>query len=194
MIIIAIILLILGGFSKSVMDRLADNKWNFIVRPTNWFDFKSNTWSNKYKNNDPRQGEKFLLSTTVLVFLTDAWHFFQMLAYTCLIMGVILMTKGLWDSTKSDIFNQLLVLAVSKGIFTIAFQLFYKKPKIMKKIKTLWKILFFIVMYNIIAAIPYWFEIESLMNIPKILWWAEIIISGLVAIIGFIYGLTQIKK
>ena len=32
------------------------------------------SWRNKYKNGDPKQGDKFLLSSSSLVFITDSWH------------------------------------------------------------------------------------------------------------------------
>ncbi len=32
------------------------------------------SWKNKYRNNDPRQGEKFPGSTTFFAFTTDAYH------------------------------------------------------------------------------------------------------------------------
>ena len=34
---------------------------------------------NKYKNNDPTEGEKFFLSKSLLVGFTDAWHLFKYL-------------------------------------------------------------------------------------------------------------------
>ena len=36
------------------------------------------SWVNKWKNGDPQQGEKFPLSSTALVFTTDAYHLFRM--------------------------------------------------------------------------------------------------------------------
>lgn len=46
------------------------------------------SWRNKYKNGDPAQGEKFLLSTGALVLFTDAWHLakFMMLSFFQLAM------------------------------------------------------------------------------------------------------------
>ncbi|WP_317897824.1 hypothetical protein [Aurantibacillus circumpalustris] len=32
------------------------------------------SWKNKYKNNDPAQGQKFIGSTNVFAFTTDAYH------------------------------------------------------------------------------------------------------------------------
>lgn len=40
-----------------------DHNWDMYI-----------SWTNKYKNNDPAQGEKFPLSTSLLVGFTDGWH------------------------------------------------------------------------------------------------------------------------
>ena len=37
------------------------------------------TWKNKWKNGDPKQGEKFFLSSTTLVWLTDFFHLVKFL-------------------------------------------------------------------------------------------------------------------
>ena len=42
---------------------LNDNQWNPDI-----------SWRNKYKGGDPANGEKFLLSTRTLSFLTDGYH------------------------------------------------------------------------------------------------------------------------
>ena len=43
----------------------------------NWFFDESIAWKNKWKNRDPNQGERFLGSSTFLVFLTSGWHLSQ---------------------------------------------------------------------------------------------------------------------
>lgn len=37
------------------------------------------SWSNKWKDGVPEQGERFPLSSTALTGVTDAWHFFKSL-------------------------------------------------------------------------------------------------------------------
>ena len=37
------------------------------------------SWSNKYKGNNPAEGEKFPGSTTIFVSLTDGWHLMKLL-------------------------------------------------------------------------------------------------------------------
>ena len=46
---------------------LNDNYWNPSI-----------SWTNKYKNHDPAQGERFFLSTTALCWTTDGYHMSRM--------------------------------------------------------------------------------------------------------------------
>ena len=67
-------LMFVSGAASGLSDALVsyrpfrgDSNWDMYV-----------SWTNKYKNNDPNQGEKFPLSTSVLVGFTDGWHFCNM--------------------------------------------------------------------------------------------------------------------
>lgn len=44
------------------------------------------SWKNKYAGGDPARGERFPLSTTALVFVTDGWH----LAKFCMLKAFLL--------------------------------------------------------------------------------------------------------
>jgi hypothetical protein len=46
------------------------------------------SWTNKYKNHDPKQGEKFFGSTTFLAWTTDGFHFTQAIRNVGIIGGV----------------------------------------------------------------------------------------------------------
>ena len=48
---------------KAVFPKANDQYWNPSI-----------SWHNKWKNGDIRQGEKFPLSSTALVFTTDGYH------------------------------------------------------------------------------------------------------------------------
>ena len=70
----------LSGFANSVMDTLA---YHFTSSKFSKLDDKqfwdpSLSWTNKYKNGDPKQGDKFFLSSTSFVFMTDGWHLAKM--------------------------------------------------------------------------------------------------------------------
>ena len=78
--IILILLIVLSGISKAITDVSALNtiKDKLSQWGLGWWK-KSYSSNNKYKNSDPTQGERFFLSTTLLVILTDAWHLFGFL-------------------------------------------------------------------------------------------------------------------
>jgi hypothetical protein len=79
------------GFFKDISDALMSGKFQdaFGVKNPNGF-FGTTSWTRKYKNGDVKQGEAFLFSSSILVFLTDAWHLsnsFEMLCNMgCLVL------------------------------------------------------------------------------------------------------------
>ena len=70
------ILLIFSGFAKAVMDLSEEGKIKF--KPSRYW-IKSMSSPNKWKDGDPRKGEKFFGSSRWFVSLTDAWHLFGLL-------------------------------------------------------------------------------------------------------------------
>lgn len=81
-IVTAFILFFLSGLCDATAETL---KWHSSVffhvfrkaNPNFWDTAIS--WKNKYKNQDPGQGEKFWQSTRALVFLTDGYHLMRWL-------------------------------------------------------------------------------------------------------------------
>ena len=67
------ILLFISGFAKAVMDLSEEGKIKFKP-PRYWI--KAMSSPNKWKDGDPRKGEKFFGSSRWFVSLTDAWHVF----------------------------------------------------------------------------------------------------------------------
>lgn len=81
--------LLLSGFFRSIQDALYDEANIFRQKfGPRWFGTPSETSGNKYRNGDETQGKAFPGSTTWLVFLTDGWHFFQMLSLTSWQIGL----------------------------------------------------------------------------------------------------------
>ena len=77
------------------------------------------------RNNDPSQGPAFFLSTTSLVFLTDAWHLFKFLELTfTAIFAIALLRcfKGEQLSLKLDVVI-LLAFKIVRGCF---FEVFWE--------------------------------------------------------------------
>ena len=79
---------------------------------------KSQSWENKWKNGDPEQGERFFLSSTVLVFLTDGWHLSQFLFHSSWQLIVAVWTP--WP---------IISFIVIKTLFSAGFEFFYRKMK-----------------------------------------------------------------
>ena len=81
MLVLGLICFTLMGISEAVMDTLQfhffKSKFSNFKKQLFWDPTIS--WKNKYKNGDPKQGPKFSFSTTLLVGLTDGWHFFKLL-------------------------------------------------------------------------------------------------------------------
>ena len=67
------VLLFISGFAKAVMDLSEEGKIKF--KPSRYW-IKSMSSPNKWKDGDPRKGEKFFGSSRWFVSLTDAWHVF----------------------------------------------------------------------------------------------------------------------
>jgi hypothetical protein len=96
-IILAIVFSIFASIAKAICDLSSDDKIKFKPE-TYWV--KSKSWVNKWKNGDPKQGEKFWKSSGWLVALTDAWHLFGLierisLAITYTFSG-LLIAKSIW--------------------------------------------------------------------------------------------------
>jgi len=67
------------GITKSIQDKLLFHFDNSVFkRLGNWWNPKE-SWKNKWKEGDKSKGERFFLSSTWLVSLTDAWHFFGLI-------------------------------------------------------------------------------------------------------------------
>ena len=84
---------------------------------------QSEGWKNKYKDRDPSKGRAFFGSMTFLVFVTDAWHFFQFIMFTalgCAICTATFLTAFVW-------WEFLLAIIAYKIIFGCTFELFFNK-------------------------------------------------------------------
>jgi len=86
-----IVLVILSGFFDGFIDHL---QFRVSIPTHPWYkDLFMNpiwSWMKKYKDGNSKNGPAFFGSTTFLVFLTDGWHLFKMLKWTCLQAAIIL--------------------------------------------------------------------------------------------------------
>lgn len=117
---IGIMLIIISAISESIMDKIQfhfeksifnDNSYNRLF----WNPLYS--WENKW--NKDLTKPKFFLSTTLLVFLTDGWHFFKFLRNTTLFIGLPLLVL-------SPI-NIIISVIIARITYGLAFTLFFDK-------------------------------------------------------------------
>lgn len=102
---LAIISLIISGGLNAFHDLLYQEK---IYKHSDYWN-PGRSWVRKYKNNQYGRGEKFIGSTTILVWLTDGIHLVKLIMYILLILGAY---------TTSAF--------ISIPVFFVSFELFYR--------------------------------------------------------------------
>lgn len=85
--------LILAGLCNGTMDSLQFHYPATVFSNPKRFDQRfwnpSESWKNKYRNGDVKQGEAFPFSSTALVFTTDGWHLFKFLMLKFFLLAVV---------------------------------------------------------------------------------------------------------
>lgn len=102
-------------FYRSVFNtsKLSSYWWNYNI-----------SWQNKYKNLDPSQGPKFFGSTTFLVWITDAWHFFKAMHVLMICVGAFLIgysSIDLWLKIILAVCSLVMSKAVFEGLISKVF-------------------------------------------------------------------------
>lgn len=120
----SIIFLILSSIINASMD-IISHKWNqsifSYIKNESYIRFSNPniSWKNKWKNDDPKYGEKFFLSSSMFVMFTDLWHLFKFNYLVLLILSIVSYN----NITQHLIFDVLIFYI----IYTIFFELFYNK-------------------------------------------------------------------
>lgn len=124
---IAIGLLALAALANSVMDAISFRKASFLRRLGAWWR-PEDSWRLKWKNGEPAQGERFPGSSTFLVSVTDAWHFFKMVNHACYRAAAVavLMASTAWPWW---VYAGVLIASgfFVGAVFTVAFRFFSKE-------------------------------------------------------------------
>ena len=117
-VVVGYILIMIAAVSEAIMDKIqfhydksifADKKVNQLF----WNPIES--WKNKWK--DDLKTEKFLGSSTIFVFTTDAWHLFKFFRNISLFIGLPLITFG-----EYYLFIQIIIARIVYGLmFTLYF-------------------------------------------------------------------------
>lgn len=128
--IATIILLALAGIMTAFMDRTSTagefNQSIFRKCRGTWFGPRIYTWKNKYASRLP-------FSTTILVFLTDSWHFFKELQLLCIYIAIALnislidylQVSELEALTSYPLGRMLIDVLLYKAILAGSFYIFY---------------------------------------------------------------------
>ena len=114
---ISLVLVSIAGIFKAVMDALQFHYFTSIFFSKNSsFWNPQDSWKNKWKED--LKTEKFLFSSTILVFLTDAWHLFQSGLIFCLMLAIVL---------YKPIVNKYVDFIILHIVFTGTFELFFSR-------------------------------------------------------------------
>lgn len=104
MMIISYILIAIAAIAKAIQDHCKINSfpdsWTWWNESDSW----RNKWDIKHKLSlyegtlrvTDKRKPRFFGSTTFLVWVTDGWHFFQMVYLNCLIVGFWLLDEPWW--------------------------------------------------------------------------------------------------
>jgi len=123
---IQIMLVFLSFAAKSVMDTLQFHyDLSLFTKYNPLFWNPAISWRNKWKNGIKANGEKFLFSSTLLVWTTDAWHLFQFIFLNSICYAMALST----NITQWTIVDFIIIRLVGG----VAFWLGYEKLLILKK-------------------------------------------------------------
>ena len=100
------------GFSEELQHHYSKVKEKFPNMNDNFFNPQI-SWSNKYKNGDPTQGEAYFGSTTIFVAGTDGYHAFRGISKGALIGGLVTFQKGktFWKTVGEAV--------ISMGFYTL---------------------------------------------------------------------------
>lgn len=121
---LSILFIVIAAIFKAISDVLLFRYYTSIFRNLGSFFNPDFSWRNKYKNSDYKQGARFPGSTTIFVFLTDAWH----LSNSLMILSIAC-SVSLYQKIMPTWLNILLVYVV----FGLVFELFYSKVLISKR-------------------------------------------------------------
>jgi len=120
--IISIILVGIAGYCEAIMDKLLFhyNNSSFKFKPNQHFWNPAISWVNKYKQD--LKTPRFFGSTTLFVFMTDAWHFFKFLRTTFLFIGL-----GMLAFHPTNILFVVFSVSICRIVYGLSFTYFFSK-------------------------------------------------------------------
>jgi hypothetical protein len=134
---ISLVLIAIASICNSIMDIVRDkyevsvfNNPNFNRR---YWDAKI-SWQNKWHGGNRGLGEKFLFSSSALVWTTDAWHFFKSGMVSCLCLSIIMyepiitleiFENGTYSQNINTFISRFLDLLFLGATWNTTFRIFY---------------------------------------------------------------------
>lgn len=114
-------LMFISGASKGTADFL---QFHYTGNSKFWNPDLS--WQNKWKNDDPAQGEKFLGSSTIFVTFTDGWHMMNTCNKYSTILAITVQIGGKKKPFKYYLYDFVIYsLAYSAG-FVMTYEIIFK--------------------------------------------------------------------
>lgn len=114
--LIGIVLVIFSSICESVMDTLQFHyeRSVFLKKQNQKFWNPNISWKNKYKKD--LKTPKFIGSTTIFVFTTDAWHLYKFFRNLLIFIGLPLIAF-----TAINVFNLILAIFLARVLFGLFF-------------------------------------------------------------------------
>jgi len=117
--ILSIILFLLSAGFEAAMDFL---QFRYIKR--NYFWNPQLSWMNKWDYSRVPRREKFPLSSTVLVFLTDGWHLMKWCRNRCIDGMIFIVTLNTFD-----VWDAFWITIAIRSMYGIIFEFLFRKLK-----------------------------------------------------------------
>jgi hypothetical protein len=117
--ILGLLFVAAASVSEAIMDKI---QFHYDISIFSQYKYKQTFWNpnlswvNKWKDSSAKQ-EKFLGSSTIFVFTTDAWHLFKFFRNTFLFIGLPLLSFG----SMNIILAAILARIIYGLVFTICF-------------------------------------------------------------------------
>jgi hypothetical protein len=127
--VLVLVNLTLVGLFEAVMDKINFHFENsiFSLMKNQQFWNPRLSWRNKWRNGNKEDGPKFFLSSTLLVFTTDAWHRMKFYRNLCLVLAMLNLLNSGWVGLVAIITGRVLWGVTFEYFFSTVFE---------KKIKT----------------------------------------------------------
>lgn len=125
--ILVTILIVISAIANAIMDKISFHHSTSIFKDwSNWWNPKE-SWKYKWKNGNKAEGEKFWLSSTWLVWTTDAWHLMKSIMEMCLLVAIVIYTPyfnpiidlGILFLVQAVTFHTFFTYILNKTNFTI---------------------------------------------------------------------------